>query len=197
MAFETSCRDWERRIMAGESLITFEPEFKNAAAAGLATFKDLHLRDVPGCPTYGQVGRKWQFDFVSQIFGSCNPDTMRRTIKEFFQMVAKKNDKSSGAAGIMMTALILNDRESAEFIIVAPTVEVANNSFNPARDMVKSDEELADLMQVQEHYRMITNRNTGATLKVVAAESDTVGGIKGTGIQIGRASCRERVCLYV
>ncbi len=182
--YKTSCLDWERRIMAGESLITFPPLFPSEAQRGLSVFKELHLKDVPGCPTYGQVGRKWQFDFVSQIFGSYNPEDGRRLIREFFLLVSKKNDKSGGAAGIMMTALVLNWRESAEFIIIAPTVEVANNSFNPARDMVKSDEELSDLMQVQEHIRTITHRTTGATLKVVAAESDTVGGIKGTGILI-------------
>ena len=170
--------------MARESLITFPPLFPAEAERGLAVFKELHLKDVPGCPTYGQVGRQWQFDFVSSIFGSCDPETGRRLIREFFLLVSKKNDKSGGAAGIMMTALILNWRDSAEFIIIAPTVEVANNSFFPARDMVRSDEELSDLMQVQEHYRQITHRNTGATLKVVAADSETVGGIKGTGILI-------------
>jgi len=184
MAFETSCVDWERRIISGESLITFNPKFKEAADYGLATFQSLHLKDVIGCPTYEQVGRKWQFDFVSSIFGSCDPIEMRRTIREFFLLVAKKNDKSGSAAAIMMTALILNDRESAEFIIVAPTVEVANNSFNPARDMIKSDPELEDLLHPQDHIRQITHRITGATLKVVAAESDTVSGIKGTGILI-------------
>lgn len=170
--------------MVGESLITFPPLFPEAADAGLSVFKSLHLKDVPGCPTYGEVGRQWQFDFVSSIFGAYDPVAAKRLIREWFLLVSKKNDKSGGAAGIMMTALILNDRESAEFIIIAPTVEVANNSFNPARDMVKSDEELSDLCLVQEHYRQITHRNTGATLKVVAADSDTVGGIKGTGILI-------------
>ena len=99
-------------------------------------------------------------------------------------MVAKKNDKSGMAAAIMMTALILNDRESAEFFIIAPTVEVAGNSFKPACGMISSDEELSDLMQIQEHIRQIKHRNSGATLKIVAAESDTVGGIKGAGVLI-------------
>jgi phage terminase large subunit-like protein len=43
---------------------------------------------------------------------------------------------------------------------------------------------LSDLMQIQEHIRQIKHRNTGATLKIVAAESDTVGGIKGAGVLI-------------
>ncbi len=184
MEWKTSCVDWEKRIIAGESLITFPPLFPDCADAGLSVFKDLHLKDVLGCPTYGEVGRKWQFDFVSAIFGSYNPEDGRRLIREYFLMVGKKNDKSGMAAAIMMTALILNDRESAELVILAPTKEIADNSFKPARDMIKTDPELDAIMHCQEHIRTITNRNTDATLKIVAAETDAVGGIKGTYVLI-------------
>jgi phage terminase large subunit-like protein len=155
MNWSTNCPDWESKVLKGEPLITFPPLFPEEAARGLSVFKELHLKDVPGCPTYGQVGRQWQFDLVSQIFGSCDPETGRRLIREFFVMVGKKNDKSGMAAGIMMTALILNWRESAEFFIIAPTVEVAGNSFKPACGMISSDDELSDLMKTQEDYRQI------------------------------------------
>ncbi|MEN6358491.1 MAG: terminase large subunit, partial [Smithella sp.] len=158
--------------------------FPEEAAHGLSIFKELHLKDVLGCPTYGQIGRQWQFDFVSSIFGSCDPESGRRLIREFFLMVPKKNDKSGMSAGIMMTALILNWREMGEFFIVAPTIKIAGNSFGPACGMISSEEDLQDIMQVQHHIRKIKNRNTEASLEVVAAESDTVGGIKGVGVLV-------------
>ena len=182
--WSTSCPDWESRIIKGESLITFPPLCQSEADAALDVFKDLRLVDVLGRPTLGEAGRKWLFDFVGSIFGAYDPDSGRRLIRDFFLLISKKNSKSTGAAAIMLTALIRNWRESAEFLILAPTVEVANNSFNPARDMVKADEDLSDLLHIQEHYRQITHRGTGATLKVVAADNETVGGKKATGVLI-------------
>jgi len=184
--WSTSCPDWQKRVIAGESLIP-PPIFPKEADAGLAIFKELRLVDVLNRPTYGEVGRQWVFDFVASVFGSYDSESGRRLIQEYFLLIAKKNSKSSTAAGIMLTALILNWRDSAEFIIISPTVEVASNSFIPARDMIMADEELSDLFLVQQHYRSITHRNTGATLKVIAMDSDTVGGKKATGILLDEA----------
>ena len=187
MEWNTQCLDWEKRVLSGESLITAPPLFPDEAASALAVFKELRLVDVLNRPTLGEAGRKWLFDFVASIFGAYDVAEGRRLISEFFLLISKKNSKSTSSAGIMMTALIRNWRESAEFLILAPTVEIANNSFYPARDMVKADPELSDLMHVQEHYRQITHRGTGAVLKVVAADNETVGGKKATGILIDEA----------
>ncbi len=184
MQWSTACPDWERRIVAGQSLIPFDPLFPAEAEAAQKVFQELVIADMPGCPTMGQIARPWFLDFVSAIFGAYNPETGRRLIQESFLLISKKNMKSTGAAGIMMTALVRNWRESAEFLILAPTIEIADNSFHPARDMIRKDEELSDLLRVQEHTRTITHRKTHAELKVVAADSDTVGGKKATGVLV-------------
>lgn len=184
MQWSTSCVDWQRRVVASESLITFAPLFPSESASALEVFGSLKIVDATHSPAMSDICRPWITDFVSAIFGAYDPAVGRRLITEFFMLISKKNGKSTTAAGIMLTALIRNWRKSAEFLILAPTIEIANNSFYPARDMVRYDEELSDLLQVQDHYRTITHRETGATLKVVAADSETVAGKKATGVLV-------------
>ncbi|HYF88985.1 terminase large subunit [Azospirillum sp.] len=178
MEWSTACPDWERRILAGESLIPFAPLFPAEAEAALDVFRDLRIVDAPGSPAIADCCRPWVMDYASALFGAYDHSTGRRLIRETLLLVSKKNSKSTIAAGIMLTALIRNWRMSGEFIILAPTVEIAKNSFGPAADMVRASEELSELLHVQDHIRTITHKTTGATLKVVAADSDTVGGKK-------------------
>ncbi|HDY5286362.1 TPA: terminase large subunit [Pseudomonas aeruginosa] len=180
MEWTTACTDWAGRLIRGESIIP-PPIFPEMADQALDVFKQLKIVDAPGSPTFGEACAPWVFDLVASIFGAYDPETGRRLITEWFILIPKKNSKSTIAAGIMMTALILNWRQSAEFSILAPTVEVANNAYAPARDMTQRDDDLDALMHVQTHIKSITHRESGATLKVVAADSNTVGGKKSVG----------------
>lgn len=177
MKWSTACPDWEARLIAGESIIP-PPIFPDQAEQALAIFKQLRVTDLPGKPTFGECSEQWVFDFVAAIFGAYDADTGKQLIREFFLLISKKNTKSTIAAGIMLTAVILCWREEEEHLILAPTKEVADNSFKPAAGMVRADEELSALFHVQDHVRTITHRVSRASLKVVAADTDTVSGKK-------------------
>lgn len=184
MKWSTACIDWERRIVARESLIPSGPLFPDQSAEALEVFGSLRMVDATGSPLMSETVREWVNEFVGAIFGAYDPDEGRRRIQEFMLLISKKNGKSTIAAGIMLTALILNWRPSGEFIILAPTKEIADNSYLPIRDMINADEDLQALIQVQNHTRTVTHRQTNATLKVVAADNDTVSGKKAIGIFI-------------
>lgn len=177
MEWSTVCLDWRERIVAGRSLLP-APLFADEGEEALRVFKSLRIVDAPGKPTFGEACEDWVFDFVQAIFGAYDKASGRRLIREFFLLISKKNSKSTIAAGIMVTALVRNWRNSAELLILAPTLEVANNAFQPARDMVLEDDDLRDLMHIQEHTRTIEHLTTKATLKVVSADTDTAAGKK-------------------
>lgn len=181
----TACPDWADRLRNGQSIIP-PPIFPDEAEANLEVMRDLRIVDAPGSPRIGDSCGQWVYDLAASIFGAYDASSGRRLITEWFVMLPKKNFKSGLAASIMLTSLIRNWRTSAEFTILAPTKEVADNSFNPARDMVQyKDEddysELLDLIHVQEHLKTLKHRGKNSTLRVLATDSNTVTGKKSVG----------------
>lgn len=181
--WSTACPDWAERLTSRKSIIP-GPIFKDEAELALSVFKQLRIPDLPGKPTFGECSEPWVFDFVAAVFGAYDADSKRQLIREYFLLIAKKNTKSTLCAGIMLTALIIGERDDEEHLILAPTKEIADNAFKPASGMIRCDEELTELMHVQDHTRTITHRVSKASLKVVAADTDTVSGKKSGRIMI-------------
>lgn len=184
MGWDTACPDWVERLKSGRSLVPDFPLFRDEEARALAVFGRFRLPDVIGTPTLKDAMAPWFFPIVSALFGSYDSESHKRWIKEVFILVPKKNAKTTGAAGLMMTAIILNRRPNAEFLLIAPTKEIASISYRQMRGMIKIDPDLDALFSVRDHIKQITHRNSGATIRVLAADTATVTGSKPTGVLI-------------
>lgn len=182
--WSTGVPDWEHRIREKLSLIPDLPLFDPVADKALRIFKRLRVPDIIGNPTYGEVCGEWVFDFVRVIFGSYDPETKRRALREFFLLVPKKNGKSSIAAAIIVTAAILNERPEAELLLIAPTKQIADIAFKQAAGIIRLDDELSKIFHVQDHLKKITHLNTLAAILVKAAAADVITGSKATYILI-------------
>lgn len=180
----TACLDWEDRITKSRSLIPDLPLFQDEAERALRIFKRLRCPDVIGQPTYGEICGEWVFDFVRALFGSYNPATNRRMIREFFMLIPKKNGKSSIAAAIMVTAAIINRRPEAELLLIAPTKKIADIAFKQAYGIIKIDLSLMEIFHPQVHQCTLTHRISGAVIMVKAADADVITGSKATFILI-------------
>ncbi|MDP2495867.1 terminase large subunit [Shimia thalassica] len=183
-AWDTAVPDWEERLLNGLSLIPDLPLFDAVAEKALRIFKRLRVPDLPGTPTFGEICEPWVLDFVRVIFGSYDPETKRRMIREFFLLVPKKNGKSAISAAIIVTAAIMNERPQAELLLIAPTQKIAGIAFKTARGIIALDDDLAKLFKVQTHQKQITHLVTEAVIMILSADGDVVTGSKGAYILV-------------
>ncbi len=180
--WDTSCRDWADRIRSGRSLVPSLPLNKAEAARAVGVFNKLRLPDVVGQPELATAGGDWFRDIVAALFGSHNPVSNIRHIQEAFILAPKKSSKTTYSAALMITAVLMNKRPRAEFLLVAPTQEVADLAYRQALGMVEADEVLAAKFYPQPHLKKITYRPTGAFLKVKSFDPKVVTGSKPAGV---------------
>jgi phage terminase large subunit-like protein len=183
--YNFACPDWPERMRSGRSLMPDLPLDDAEAGRAVAIFNKLRLPDVPGQPVMADAAGDWQRDIVRAVFGSLDDSGVRR-VPELFALVPKKNSKTTGGAAIMVTALLMNRRPRAEFILVGPTQEVADLAFQQAAGMIDADPDgyLQKRFQVQEHIKTIVDRRTKAKLKIKTFDMKVMTGAKPAGVLI-------------
>lgn len=197
--WETAVPDWRERILTGRSLMPDLPLFKSEADIGLALFNEMRVTDAIGLPKMGDAAAPWFKEIVRAFFGSVNPATRERMIRTFFVMVPKKNGKSIYSAGLMLTAMLMNNRPNATFVIAAPSREAAANSFHKAAQMAQASPELVERFQVKWHDDSIFDRSNGSELRIKTFDQNIVTGSFPAGVLIdeewllGKMEKAERV----
>lgn len=174
-----SCPDWKERISDGRSLIPDGlPIDRELAEQAVTIFKKFRLPDVTGTPRLADVAGQWILDIVAVLFGSLDRTTMVRMVRGLFLLVPKKNAKTTYSAAIMLTALLLNKRPLAEFILTGPSQEISDKSFSQAAGMIKLDDEgfLQKRLKVRDHLKEIQDLLTDAVLKIKTFDEDIVTG---------------------
>jgi phage terminase large subunit-like protein len=183
--WDLSCRDWEQRIADGRSLIPDLPLNREEADLAVAFFDQLRLPDVQGNPALAEAAGDWARDIVRALFGSYDPQTKARHVEEIFALVPKKNSKTTYlGAGLMLTALFMNQRPRAEFIFVGPTQAIADLAYSQADGMIGLDAELAKRFKRREHLKQIEDLATGAKLKIRTFDLNVLTGPRPAGVFI-------------
>lgn len=181
---DLSCVDWFAKLKAGVPPLPDDlPLDQDEAAAAITVFEKLRLPDVPGKPLLRDVSARWARDFVGAIFGlvEMNGDrtlVVNRKVRKFFQLVPKKNSKTTNGAAIMMTALLRNRRPNAEFLLVGPTQATAELAYDQAAGMVAADPWLRKRFHTRGHQKTIEDRKNGAKLKIKSFDNKVMTGVK-------------------
>lgn len=179
---DLSCPDWEARLRAGTPPV--RDDLPIDAAAGeraVRAFNMLRLADVPGSPRMADAGGEWFRLIIRIMFGSIDPVSRERWIRELFLLVPKKNSKTTNGALMMLVALLLNPRPAAKFVMTAPVQDVAEIAFEAARGAIELDPVLSKKMHVRQHLKSITHRETKATLEIMTFDPDVLTGQKISG----------------
>ncbi len=147
-------------------------------------FDRLRLHDVVGTPTMEEASGDWFRGVVRAMFGAYDPVTLKRAIREGFLLVPKKNSKTTNGALLMLTALLINQRPNAPFILTAPVQDVAEIAFAAVAGAIALDPVLEKKLHIREHVKTIVHRTTGAELQIMTFDPKVLTGQKAAGILI-------------
>ena len=158
---------------------------QDKADRAVRIFDKLCVPDIEGQPPFAIAAGEWFRDIVRVVFGSLDDEGVRH-VPEVFVLVGKKNSKTTSGAGLMVTALLMNEVPWAEFLFIGPTQEIADLAFQQAAGMVEADPDgyLAKRFHVVDHKKTIRDRRNKAFVKVKTFDMKVMTGSKPIGVLI-------------
>lgn len=116
----------------------------------------------------------WQAFFISSMFGWKRADKTRR-FRYAYLKVARKNGKTTLAAGTCLYGLIADGESGAEVYTAATTRDQASIAFKDAMQMVEADSNLKSIVSVWKNS--LTVESNASFLKPVSSEAGNLDGL--------------------
>jgi phage terminase large subunit-like protein len=117
-----------------------------------------------------------QIFFVVQLFGFRNHDGGRRFTSAIYA-IARKNAKSTLAAGILLYCLCYENEVGPQVVSAATTGAQAWIVFNIARRMAERTEDLREAMALEVFARSIVSYDNGGMFRPINAKASTQDGL--------------------
>lgn len=174
--WDFSCPDWAERLADGRSLVPDLPLDRELASRAVAIFNKLRLPDVAGTPTLKEAAGDWQRDQVAALFGSLMPDG-RRMVRKVLELVPKKNNKTTKAGAIGVTALLVDPVPRQPYFLYGPTQAIAQRAFDQASGMILCDPVLKSRFAIKPHLKTIVDLVTESTLRVQTFDENVATGV--------------------
>jgi phage terminase large subunit-like protein len=167
--WDLSCVDWEDRLREGRSLIPDLPLIESEAKFGLEFFDQLRLPDVPDTPSLGApdfAAGDWFREIVRTMFGSWDPVTRIRYIRDILALAPKGSSKTSYSAAAMLAVMLMNKRPNAEALFIGPMQSVSDRAFDQAAGMIDLSRDLQRRFRATAHNKTITDLVNKSEMRV-------------------------------
>lgn len=138
----------------------------------------------------------WQIFCEFQLFGWVHMDTRLRRFRRSYEEVARKNAKSTRAAGRQLYLAFADGEPGAQVYSAATTGEQAREVFDVAREMVTRDEEFRYRFGVTVGRNDITCPETASTFKIMNAEASTQDGLNVHGASVDEVHAHKKRDLW-
>lgn len=118
----------------------------------------------------------FQVFFVVNLFGFRNPDGTRRFTSALLA-VARKNAKSTLAAGILLYCQCCEEEPGPQIVSAATTGDQARIVFNVAKRMVEKTPDLQSAFDIKPFANAIASFRNGGSFKPINAKASTQDGL--------------------
>jgi phage terminase large subunit-like protein len=138
----------------------------------------------------------WQVFIEFQLFGWVHQATRLRRFRRSYEEIARKNAKSTRAAGRKLYMAFADNEPGAHVYSAATTADQAREVFDVAREMALRDPEFRQRFGVTVGRYDITSSQSASSLKILNAEASTQDGLNVHGAVVDEVHAHKKRDLW-